>query len=175
MPPAPSYQQVREPAVTKQSPHRAAASDTPAKSPKAKCSNSKSRPPQGSRHSSNTSTLKHQDSMSAKKPSCPKKSTPDDQARSPQACSSHNTCATKFLLKRSVGLETSVGCLVSGSHCPCAPGVQHFAGLGSHCSPSFSSRLSPSCGTCGGGKSPIHCSVMKAERQKECSSPGNWW
>ena len=44
IPPAPSYWQVREPAVTKQSPHRAAASDTPAESPKAKCSSSKSGP-----------------------------------------------------------------------------------------------------------------------------------
>ena len=43
MPPAPSYWQVREPAVTKQSPHRVAASGTPAES-KAKCSHSKSRP-----------------------------------------------------------------------------------------------------------------------------------
>ena len=44
MPPAPSYQQVREPMVTKQSPHRVAASDAPAESPKAKCSSSKSGP-----------------------------------------------------------------------------------------------------------------------------------
>ena len=44
MPPAPSYQQVRELVVTKQSPHRVAASDTPVESPKAKCSSSKSRP-----------------------------------------------------------------------------------------------------------------------------------
>ena len=44
VPPAPSYQQVREPVVTKQSPHRVAASETPAESPKAKHSNSKSRP-----------------------------------------------------------------------------------------------------------------------------------
>ena len=44
MPSAPSYRQVREPAATKQSPHRAAASDTHAESTKAKCSNSKSRP-----------------------------------------------------------------------------------------------------------------------------------
>ena len=88
MPPAPSYQQVRELAATKQSLHRAAASDTPVESPKAKCSNSKSGPPQGSGRSSNTSTLKHPDSMSAKKPSCSKESTPDDQAKSPQACSS---------------------------------------------------------------------------------------
>ena len=44
MPPAPSYWQVREPTVTKQSPHRMAALDAPAKSPKAKHSSSKSGP-----------------------------------------------------------------------------------------------------------------------------------
>ena len=42
MPLAPSYQQVREPVVTKQSPHRVVASDTPSESPKAKHSSSKS-------------------------------------------------------------------------------------------------------------------------------------
>ena len=89
MPPAPYFQQVRESAVTKQSPHRVAASDTPAESLKAKCSNSKSRPQQGSGCSSNTSTPKHPDSTSAKKPSCPKESTPDDQVKSPQTRSSH--------------------------------------------------------------------------------------
>ena len=44
VPPAPSYWQVREPTATKQSPHRVAAPDTPAESPKAKCSSSKSCP-----------------------------------------------------------------------------------------------------------------------------------
>ena len=88
MPTAPSYQQVREPVATKQSPHRVAALDAPAESPKAKCSNSKSRPQRGSRCSSNTSTPKCSDSTSTKKPSCPKESTPNDQAKSPQACSS---------------------------------------------------------------------------------------
>ena len=44
VPPAPSYWQVREPSATKQSPHSAAASDTPAESPKAKRSSSKSGP-----------------------------------------------------------------------------------------------------------------------------------
>ena len=44
MPPAPSYQQIREPAATKQSLHRAAAPDTPAESPKVKCSSSKGTP-----------------------------------------------------------------------------------------------------------------------------------
>ena len=71
MPLAPSYWQVREPAVTKQSPHRVVASDTPAESPKAKCSSSKSSTQRGSGCSSNTSTPKCPDSTSAKKPSCP--------------------------------------------------------------------------------------------------------
>ena len=89
IPPAPSYWQVREPVTTKQFPHRVAALDTSVEFPKAKHSSSKSGPPWGSGHSSNTSTLKHPDSTSAKKPSCPKESTPDDQVKSPQACSSH--------------------------------------------------------------------------------------
>ena len=42
MPPVPSYWQVREPTVTMQSPHRAAALVTPVESHKAKCSGSKS-------------------------------------------------------------------------------------------------------------------------------------
>ena len=88
MPPAPSYQQVRELVATKQSPHRAAALDTPVESPKAKHSSSKSGPQRGSGRTSNTSTLKHPDSTSAKKPSCPKESTTEDQAKSPQAHSS---------------------------------------------------------------------------------------
>ena len=54
VPLTPSYQHVREPAMTKQSPHRVAASDAPAESPKAKCSSSKCRPQQGSGRSSNT-------------------------------------------------------------------------------------------------------------------------
>ena len=89
MPPAPSYWQVREPMATKQSPHRVAALDTPAESPRAKRSSSKSRPQRGLGCSSNTSTPKCPDSTSAKKSSCPKESTPDDQAKSPKARSSH--------------------------------------------------------------------------------------
>ena len=89
MPPAPSYWQVRELVATKQSPHRVAAPDMSVESPKAKCTSSKGGPPWGSGHSSNTSTPKCPDSTSTKKPSCPKESTPDDQAKSPQARSSH--------------------------------------------------------------------------------------
>ena len=89
VPPAPSYRQVRELAVTKQSLHRVAAPDMSAESPKAKCSSSKKGPSQGSGHSSNTLTLKHPNSTSTKKPSHPKDSIPDDQAKSPHARSSH--------------------------------------------------------------------------------------
>ena len=89
VPPAPSYQQVRELTATKQSPHRAAASDTPAESPKAKRSSSKSSPQRGSGRSSNTSTPKCPDSISAKKPSCPKEPTLNGQEKSPKSHSSH--------------------------------------------------------------------------------------
>ena len=87
MPPTPSYRQDRELVATKQSPHQAAAPDMSVESPKSKCSSSKSRPPQGTGHSTNTSTLKCPDSTS-KKPSHPKESTLDHQAKSPQDCSS---------------------------------------------------------------------------------------
>ena len=86
----------------------------------------------------------------------------------------HMSCATKFLLKRGVGLETLAGCLVSSGHHPCVLGVRCFSGPGLHHLPSFSTQPSPSCGTCGGGKSPVHCGVVKAERQKGCLSPGKW-
>ena len=89
MPPAPYYQQVMEPAVTKQSPHRVEALDTSAESAKAKCSSIKDGPSWGFRHCSNTSTLKCPNSTSTKKPSRPKDSTPDDQAKSPHA---HSSC-----------------------------------------------------------------------------------
>ena len=85
MPPALSYWQDREPVATKQSLRRAAAPDTSMESPKIKCSSSKSGPPWGTGHSSNTSTLKCQDSTSAKKPSHPQESTLDCQVKSPQA------------------------------------------------------------------------------------------
>ena len=94
MPPAPSYRQVREPAATKQSLHRVAAPDTPAESPHAKCSSSKGGPQRGSGCSSNTSTLKHPDSTSAKKPSCPKESTwmIRQSLHSPAALASADIC-----------------------------------------------------------------------------------
>ena len=87
MPPTPSYRQNSKLAAAKQSPHRAAAPDTSVESPKTRCSSSKSGPLWGTGHSSNTSTLKHLDSTSAKKPSHPQESTPDCLVKSLQACS----------------------------------------------------------------------------------------
>ena len=74
--------------MTKQSPHRAVASDTPAESPKAKHSSSKSSPQCGSGCSSNTSTPKHTDSTSAKKPSSSKEPTLNGQEKSAKSRSS---------------------------------------------------------------------------------------
>ena len=88
MPPTPSYQQDRKLVAGKQSLHREAAPDMSMESPKTKCSSSKSGPPRGTGCSSNTSTAKRPDSTSAKKPSHPQESTPDCQAKSPQAHSS---------------------------------------------------------------------------------------
>ena len=88
MPPTPSYWQNGEPAAAKQSPHRAAAPDTSVESPKTKHSSNRSGPPRGIGRGSNTSTPKHPDTMSAKKPSYPKESTSEPPPKSLQACSS---------------------------------------------------------------------------------------
>ena len=88
VPPSLSYQQNREPVAAKQSPCSSAALDLSVECPKTRCSSSKSGPPQGTGCGSNTSTPKHPDSTSAKKPSHPQESTPDCQVKSPQACSS---------------------------------------------------------------------------------------
>ena len=88
MPPALSYWQSREPVAAKQSQCRLAPPDTSVEFPKSRCSSSKSGPPQGTGHSSNTSTLKHPDSTSTKKPSHSQESTPDHQVKSPHARSS---------------------------------------------------------------------------------------
>ena len=88
MAPTPSYWQSRELVAAKQSLHRAAALDTSMESPKSRCCSSKSRPPQGTGHGSNTSTPKCPDSMSAKKPSHPQESTLDHLPKSLQASNS---------------------------------------------------------------------------------------
>ena len=88
VPPTPFYWQSRELVAAKQSSHRAAALDTSMEYPKSRCSSSKSGPPPGTGYGSNTSTPKHPDSMSAKKPSHPQESTLDHMPKSLQACSS---------------------------------------------------------------------------------------
>ena len=88
VPPAPSYQQAREPKVMKQSPPRAVTPNPSMGSPKTKCSSSKGSPHHSSGCSSNTSTPKHPDSTSAKKPSSSKEPTSNSQEKSPKACGS---------------------------------------------------------------------------------------
>ena len=87
-PPAPSYLQARQPKATKQSPPRAATRNPAVKSPKAKHSGGKGGHHCSSGHSSNTSTPKHPDSTSAKKPSSSKEPTPNEQEKSPRSCHS---------------------------------------------------------------------------------------
>ena len=74
------------------------------------------------------------------------------------------------LLLKKCGVETLAWCLANGVPC----GWSSFW-LGLHLSSSFSFCLSPSCGTCVGGRSPVCCGKVMAGRQEGHSSPGNWW
>ena len=85
VPPAPSYQQAREPEATKQPPPRVATPNPSVESPKIQRSSGKGGPHCSSGCSSNTLTLKCPDSTSAKKPSCSKEPTSDSQEKSPRA------------------------------------------------------------------------------------------
>ena len=85
---APSYQQARQPKVTKQSPPRAVTPSPPVESPKTKYSDGKCGPHHGLGCSSNMSTPKHPNSTSTKKPSSSKGPTSNGQERSPKACRS---------------------------------------------------------------------------------------
>ena len=73
----------------KWSPSRAATPNPAVESPKAKCSGGKGRHHHTSGHSFNTSTPKHPDSTSAKKPSSSKEPTSNNQEKSPR---SHGSC-----------------------------------------------------------------------------------
>ena len=70
----------------KWSPPRAVTPNPSVKSSKTKCSGGKSGPHRSSGHSSNTSTLKHPNSTSAKKSSSSKKPASNKQEKSPRAC-----------------------------------------------------------------------------------------
>ena len=88
-PPAPSYLQTRQPKATKQSPPRAVTPNSSVESPKTKHSSGKGGPHCSLRCSSNTSTLKHPNSTSAKKSSSSKGPASNEQEKSPRACGSH--------------------------------------------------------------------------------------
>ena len=64
-------------------------------------------------------------------------------------------------------------CLLSSKPCPCESCALRSFGQGSCWLPSSIFPCNPSL-TCGGEKSPIHCSVVKSERLRGCSSPGSW-
>ena len=88
-PPAPSYLQAKQSEATKQSPPWAAMPTMTAESPKTKCSSGKGGHHCSLEHGLNTSTLKHPDSTSAKKPSGSKEQFPKEQDKSPKSHSSH--------------------------------------------------------------------------------------
>ena len=82
---------------------------------------------------------------------------------------------TKFLLESTADLWMSAWYLLSGDPRPCGPCAQRSSGLGSHHLPFYAFRWHPSCGTCGGGKSPVHCGVGRTGMPGWRSSPGSWW
>ena len=110
-PPAPSYQQARQPKVTRWSPTRAATPSPPVESSKAKHSGGKGGPHHGSGCSSNTSTPKHLDSTSTKKPSSSKAPTLNGQERSPKACGSCKRGCSPSPSTKSVGCKWKDVCM----------------------------------------------------------------
>ena len=102
VPLAPSYQQARQPKVMKQSPPRTVTPNPSVESPKTKCSSDKGGPHHGVGCSSNTSTPKHPDSTSAKKPSSSKEPTSNSQEKSPKVHSSHKCSCSPSPLAESV-------------------------------------------------------------------------
>ena len=100
---APSYLQAKQPKATKQSPPWAMTLNPAVESPKAKCSGGKSGHHHSSGCSSNTSTLKHPDSISAKKPSSSKEPALNEQNKSPRSRGSHKCGHSPSLSTESVG------------------------------------------------------------------------
>ena len=112
---APSYQQARQPKMTKRSPPRAATPSPPVELPKAKCSGGKGSPHCSSGHSSDTSTLKCPNSTSTKKPSSSKAPTLNGQERSPKVCGSHKHSRSPSPSTKSVRCKQKDVCM-EGSH-----------------------------------------------------------
>ena len=67
-----------------------------------------------------------------------------------------------------------VGCLLSSNLHPCKPCAQCFSRPGLRHPPFSAFCWHPSCGTCGGERSPVCCGMVKAERLRGRSSPGSW-
>ena len=86
---APSYLQAKQPEATKWSPPWAATPNPTVESPKTKCSGSKGRHHHSLGHGSNTSTPKHPDSTSAKKPSNSREPALKEHDKSPKSHGSH--------------------------------------------------------------------------------------
>ena len=114
-PPAPSYQQARQPKMMKWSPPRAATPSLPVESPKAKHSGGKGGPHRGLGCSSSMSTLKHPDSTSTKKPSSSKGPTSNGQERSPKARGSRKHSRSPSPSTKSVRCKWKDVCM-EGSH-----------------------------------------------------------
>ena len=104
-PQAPSYLQARQPKTTMRSPPRANTPNPAVESPKAKCSSGKGGHHRSSGCSSNTSTPKHPDSTSAKKPSSSKEPTLNKQERSPRSHGSRKCGRSPSISTESVGCK----------------------------------------------------------------------
>ena len=102
-PQAPSYLQDKQPKATKQSPPWAMTPNPAVESPKAKRSGGKGGHHLSSGCGSNTSTPKHPDSTSAKKPSSSKEPAPNEQDKSPRSPSSCKRSHSPSLSAKSVG------------------------------------------------------------------------
>ena len=104
-PPAPSYQQAKEPEAMKWSPPWAMTPNPAVESPKTKCSGGKGRHHRNSGCRSNTSTSKYPDSTSAKKPSSSKEAALKEQDKSPRSRGSHKCGHSPSLSAGSVGCK----------------------------------------------------------------------
>ena len=103
--PAPSYLQARQPKAMKWSTPRAVTLNPAVESPKAKRSGSKGRHHRSSGHSSNTSTSKHPDSTSARKPSSAKEPAMNKQEKSLRSHGSHKHSRSPSPSAESVGCK----------------------------------------------------------------------
>ena len=109
-PPAPSYLQVKQSEAMKRSPLRAVMPNAAVESPKTKCSGGKGGHHHSSVRGSNTSTPKHPDSTSAKKPSSSKEPVPKEQDKSPRSCSSCKHGCSPYPSAESDGCKQKEAC-----------------------------------------------------------------